>query len=83
MIEPVSVQGAVDHSTLVEWVWRYFSDAPKNGASSSSGGENHPPSLKSKLTGPVQLSSKHRNAMHSRCIDAAAPKPHPLSQLCL
>ena len=73
----------MDHSTLVEWVWRYFSDAPKAGAGSSSGGEGQPPSLMSKLTGPVQLSSKQRNPTHSRYIDAAAPKPHPLPQLCL
>ena len=76
MIVPISLKGAVDHSTLVEWVWSYFSDAPKNGASSSSGGGGQPPSLMSKLTGPVQLSSKQRSTMHSRYIVATSTQLH-------
>ena len=83
MIYFMSVQGGMDHSALVEWVWRYFAEAPRDGASSSSGGEGQPPSLMSKLIGPVRLSSEHRNTMHSRYIDAAAPKPHLFLQLCL
>ena len=50
------MQNPVDHSAMVDWVWRYFATAPKNGAASSSTGQ--PPTLASKLTGPVQLSSR-------------------------
>ncbi len=46
----------MDHSAMIEWVWRYFTDAPSPDADGSS---SQPPSLASKLTGPVQLSSEH------------------------
>lgn len=69
------MQGPVDHSVMVEWVWNYFADAPKNGASSSSTGDRQLPSLASKLTGPIQLSSEPQQAIHTfpcccMCLDA-------------
>lgn len=45
----------MDHSALIDWVWRYFTDAASPDVGGSDG---KPPSLASKLTGPVQLSSE-------------------------
>ena len=49
------MQGPVDHSAMVDWVWRYFSEGTVGSGGSSQG---QPPSLMSKLTGPVQLSGR-------------------------
>ena len=46
---------------MIDWVWRYFTDAPSPDAS---GSEGQRPSLMSKLTGPVQLSSTHHSFVH-------------------
>ena len=49
------MQGPVDHSAMVDWVWRYFSEGSTGSDNISQG---QPPSLMSKLTGPVQLSGE-------------------------
>ena len=61
------MQGPVDHSAMADWVWRYFSDGSIGSDDGSSQGQ--PPSLMSKLTGPVQLSGRLPTSFQSAHSD--------------